>query len=178
MSIFMDAAETGADCDADLQPGESIYLYLFYVRGDGPETGACCAMRLQASSGDIVMHSFDQAPPPGERLSIGNINDGISFCNHAGEVNWCETGEDVVLFGRITVSNISEVGPFTIKVVGNPNEPGMQLAIVMCDPGCTKYGVIGGTFVFNAVCEDPEFGRAPQATDNSSWGAIKSIYRD
>lgn len=174
--ITLFAAESGSDCDADLMPGQSIDLYLFYVRGDGPEIGTCCAMRLLKSSQSIEMHSFAQAPPPGERLCIGNINDGVSFCNHAGEANWCETGKDFALLGRITVTNIFEEGPFTIKVGGNPNEPNIHLAITMCDSGCSKHAVIGGTFVFNAECENPENGQAPLGTVDSSWGAIKSIY--
>jgi hypothetical protein len=176
--ITLFASESGSDCDADLAPGQSVDLYLFYVRGNGPEIGACCAMRLLKSSQGVEMHSFTAAPPPGQRLCIGNINDGISFCNHAGEVNWCETGKDCVLLGRITVTNAFEEGPFAIRVAGNPNEYGDQLAITMCDSGCSKHAVIGGTFVFNAECENPENGQAPLATVDSSWGAIKSIYTD
>ncbi len=176
VTLFAD--ESGSDCDAVLLPGRSIYLYLFYVRGDGPEYGTCCAMRLLKSSQNIKMHFFTQAPPPGERLSIGNINDGISFCNHAGEVGWCETGKDVVLLGRITVTNIFEEGPFTIEVVGNPDEPNIHLAITLCDSGCSKHAVIGGTFVFNGTCENPENGGEPLGTQDSSWGAIKTLYTD
>jgi hypothetical protein len=175
VTLFADQA--GSDCDADLAPGQSIDLYLFYVRGDGPEIGACCAMRLLSSSPNIAMHSFSQAPPPGERLCIGNINDGISFCNHAGQGPWCETGKDVVFLGAITVMNIFEEGPFTITIVGNPDEPNIHLAITTCDSACSKHAVIGGTFVFNGTCENPEQG-APLGTHDSSWGAIKTFYTD
>lgn len=175
--VTLFASESGNDCDANLPPGQSIDLYLFYMRDAGPEIGACCAMRLLKSSSAVELHSFAQAPPPGERLCIGNINDGISFCNHAGHGLWCETGKDVVLLGAITVTNVAEEGPFTIEVVGNPNEPGIHLAITTCDD-CAKHAVIGGTFVFNGTCDDPEYGSGPVGTKDSSWGAIKAFYTD
>jgi hypothetical protein len=172
IALFADEAAT--DCDAVILPSQVVNLYLFYVRGDGPEMGNAYEFKLAKSSEGAV---FGQFVLPPNTIHIGQVEEGISVA-FVGNANAGE-GLDLMFLGTIPVVNVSETGTFTVSVVDDPNARGgpgifITLYVPMIHP---MYSVIGGTFVFNGSCSSPENPAEITSTTPSNWGAIKSLYR-
>ena len=76
--------------------------------------------------------------------------------------------------------NLSDPDKFTVSVV-QTTECALVCGIFIarCGDGHHKVNVIGGTFVFNGDCDNPDnpFG-IPVGVESSSWGAIKNLYKD
>jgi hypothetical protein len=172
--IALYADEAATDCDAVILPTQTVNLYLFYVRGDGPDMGNAYEFKLAKSSEGAV---FGQFVLPANTIHIGQVEEGISVA-FVGSGNVGE-GLDLLFLGTIPVTDISETGPFTVSVVEDPHARGgagvfITLYVPLVHP---MYRVIGGTFVFNGSCSSPENPAEITATTPSNWGAIKSLYR-
>jgi len=142
-------------CQAILPELTVKSLFLFYIRGDGPQLGQCCEFRLIKSVENIQFGMPIWNESHGFVSTLGDLESGITICYGAGDV-WCGEG-DITFLGTIPVANISDPDTFTVTVAEHPAlapEPGIH--IVICDPENPIHEVIGGTFVFNGTCESPE----------------------
>ena len=178
--IALYADETPSSCQAILPELQIIDLSLFYIRGDGPRFGKGCEFRLSKSSSGILLSSPVFSPSHGTVLTLGGLESGIAITYHGGEPNWCAADNDVFLLGTFPVLNLSDPDTFTVSVVQTTLcAPKCGIFILRCSGTDRKYNVIGGTFIFNGDCNSPEnpFG-SPVGVESSSWGAIKSLYKD
>ena len=153
------------DCDRTSTIFMTDTMQLFYVRGSGPDMGNAAEFKLELSSTNVFF-----APPPIWSnlitVTLGDVETGMSITG-AGCLG---VGEPVVYLGMIFVTNGFETGEFRVKVASHPTSiPNPGVWITLCDAGQTMYQVLGGTFVFNGTCNP--------AVEQSSWGAIKSLYR-
>lgn len=167
LALFTD--ETVSDCDAEVGQYGSVDMMLFYLRGDGPEMGKAWEFRLEKSSSDLVFgtptwHPSVYVP------TIGSLEDGISVASP----ECLGTGVDVVYLGTIPVAITGPAITYTITVVEDLNAvPDPGIFITLCEEGHPMYAVGGGEFVLNGECVPLE---VPIAVEESSWGAIKSLY--
>ncbi len=162
LSLYTDSGI--GDCDLTSGMFVTDTIQLFYVRGSGPEMGNAAQFRIEKSS-EMVLFTPDPEWTPLVNLTIGDIQSGIAITAAA----CLGSGMNIVYLGNIYVFNMTELGMFTVKVVAYPLSVPPAINITICDPGQTVYSVLGGTFVFNGTCNP--------ATEETSWGAIKSLYR-
>jgi hypothetical protein len=163
-------ADTGNHaCSVTLGIGETVGLYLMYVRGSGPYMGPAYEFKLLRSSRGLGL--LDPTWPSEIVLTIGSVATGISLTSTT-----CFPFEDYVALGTIPIMNVSDPDTFTVQVVADPGQvPQHEIVITKCDPGRSIYIVAGGTFVFNTGCNSPEDPFGVLATRESSWGAIKEL---
>jgi hypothetical protein len=138
-------------------------VYVFYVRGQGPNLGKEVDFRLQLSSPDMT---FSQTVvwSPRVKSTVGDIQTGISLRSDI----CMGMNEAVVPLGLVIIFNTSyEWITSYLSVVPHPSS-GM-ISIGECDPPETIVPVPGGVFVFNGACN--------VGVKTSSWGAIKSLYQ-
>ena len=160
LSLYTDQSIGDCDLPSALFMTDTIRLY--YVRGTGPDMGNAAEFRLELST----TNAFFAPPPVWSNLivvTLGDIESGMSITG----AQCLGVGLSVVYLGQIFVTNGFELGQFTVKVVNHPVSAG--IFITRCDPGQTIASVLGGTFVFNGTCNP--------AVEETSWGAIKSLYR-
>ena len=163
ISLYTD--ETPSDCDYDLALGLNTYLYVLYVKGDGPILGNAAQWRILISSPQIIIGTAEWRPEI--VATLGGLETGISVTASSCLGN---PAEDYTYIGRFTVINVGDVDTSTVKVVDDPTDPEKPgVYITICDPDNTKYEVLGGTFIINGTC-DP-------AVEPKSWGAIKSMFK-
>ena len=153
------------DCDRTSTIFMTDTMQFFYVRGSGPDMGNAAAFSLALSSTNVFF-----APPPVWSnlitVTLGDVESGISITGSG----CLGVGEPVVYLGMVFVTNGFETAEFTVKVVNHPTaDPFPGIWITLCEAGQPMYQVLGGTFVFNGTCNP--------AVEQSSWGAIKSLYR-
>jgi len=168
LALFSDTENH--QCQAALGTYQTGNLYLMYVRGDGPRMGNAYEFRLLKSTSMAVFMApvWPTIVPP-----LGTIEAGISIV--APE---CFPDQAYVSLGTIPIMNIADPDTFTVKVVEDPTMlPPRGVVILKCDAYGTMYYVSGGTFVFNGVCLDPLYPYGALATKETSWGAIKELYR-
>ena len=159
------------ECHTTLGAYQTGSLYLMYVRGDGPRMGQGYEFKLIKSSPDVAF--LEPSWPSNIILTLGALETGISLV--AAE---CFPNLDYVPLGEIPILNISESGTFTVTVVPDPIQiPQHAIVISKCELGAPLHVVSGGTFVFNSGCPDPLNPFGALATKETSWGAIKELYR-
>jgi hypothetical protein len=160
------------ECSTTLGAFQTGNLYLMYDRGEGPRMGRAYEFKLlRSSTGTIFL------PPtwPSNVLAdiaIGTIETGISLVSAT-----CFPDLGYVPLGTIPVMNIADPDTFTVKVVRDPTAIDQAVLILKCDLHDTIYYVSGGTFVFNAGCATPEDPFGVVAVKETTWGAIKELYR-
>lgn len=160
LSLYTNQTITDCDLPSALFLTDTIRLY--YVRGSGPDMGNAAEFRIEKSSLSVF---FAPSPTWSNLIvaTLGDIENGISI-TAAGCLG---VGEAVVYLGEIYVLNGGEFGTFTVKVVNHPVSLG--ILITRCEPLQPIHPVLGGTFIFNGTCNP--------AVEETSWGAIKSLYR-
>ncbi|MFA4948643.1 MAG: hypothetical protein WC674_09080 [Candidatus Krumholzibacteriia bacterium] len=170
-ALFADT--NNQECHSTLGVGQTGSLYLVYVRGDGPRMGQAYEFKLLKSTAGAVF-----LPPiwPSNVITeiiLGTIETGISLV--APE---CFPDQEYVPLGTIPVMNISDPDTFTVNVVPDPEQiPEHAIVFTTCEPAPSLYVVAGGMFVFNAECDTPEDPFGMLATKETTWGAIKELYR-
>jgi len=169
LALFADT--NNHECHTALGVGQIGNLNLAYVRGDGPFLGPAYEFKLlKSTSGALFMEPIW---PSEIVLIIGTIETGISLTAAA-----CFTFQDCVSLGTIPIYNLSDPDTFTVEVVPDPGQvPQHALVILKCDPQYSIYPVAGGMFVFNAGCHSPEDPFGVVSTKETTWGAIKELYR-
>jgi len=159
------------ECHTALGVGQIGNLYLAYVRGDGPFMGPAYEFKLLRSSPGVIF----LAPtwPSSIVLTIGTIETGISLTAAT-----CFPFQDYVSLGTIPIMNVSDPDTFTVEVVADPGQiPEHALVVLKCDRQYSVYPVPGGMFVFNAGCHSPQDPFGKVSTRETTWGAIKELYR-
>jgi hypothetical protein len=160
------------ECSANIGAFQTGNLYLMYDRGDGPRMGNAYEFKLLKSTPNAVF-----LPPVWPSSIIlpaifGTIEAGISLVAPD-----CFPDQAYVPLGTIPVMNIADPDTFTVKVVPDPATQPQAILIVKCDPRRSTYVLSGGTFVFNAGCISPQDPFGVVAAKETTWGAIKELYR-
>jgi hypothetical protein len=170
LALFSDTENH--QCHLNLGIGEIGNVHLMYVRGDGPRLGQGYEFKLlKSSSGsDILSPTW----PASIILTLGSIETGISLCSAE-----CFPDEDYVSLGTIPVMNVSDPDTFTVEIVPDPLQvPQHAIVITECLAGAPIYIVVpGGAFVFNGGCYSPLEPFGPLGVEETTWGAIKELYR-
>jgi hypothetical protein len=160
------------ECHTTLGAYQTGSLYLTYVRGDGPRIGAAYEFKLLKSTANAFF--LDPIWPASIVLTLGTIETGISLTTNGD----CFPDQDYLPLGTIPIMNVADPDTFTVAVVPDPQQnPLHAIVILKCLPFRPVYVVSGGTFVFNAGCPDPLNPFGALATRETSWGAIKELYR-
>lgn len=161
ISLYLD--ETITDCDAYINAFETQPVNVYYIRHHGPELGKGVEFMVLITTPDALF-----SPPPvwssAISLIIGDIQSGISMVSPT----CMGVGQDVVYLGRLSVLSLM-MSPATFYMGIMPHPATGAISITLCDANNTIASVLGGAFVFNGKCN--------VATDETSWGAIKSLYR-
>ena len=168
ISLYTD--ENIGDCDAVSNMFDIVDINLYYVRGNGPDLGEAYEFRLMCTSTSIT---FNQPTwPPTMQGTLGSLETGISVTH-----NVCiGIGLDVTWLGTIPVFNVGDGDTFTVKVVEHPEAkcpgdiPCPGIYITECPDPKPRHKCLGGSFIFNGVCNP--------AADSRSWGAIKSLFKE
>ncbi len=150
IALFTDMDRTDRDDEIELYAIQDIYL--FYLRGNGPDQLAAYEFRFLISSPDVLIMNPEWPP---EVWAAGNVNedvtavgDGVSLCTEWG------TG-DAFYLGTIPVLNYGDPDTFTISVVEPIGGPYARLQICRCEYGFPTHPVIGDMFLFNGDYESP-----------------------
>jgi hypothetical protein len=168
LALFADTYNR--DCHTTLGIGEVGTLYLMYVRDEGPRMGFAFEFRLLKSSSAVAFLTpvWPTSVPP-----LGTLETGISVTG-----SQCFPDEDYVQLGTIPIMNIADPDTFTVKVVPDQGMiPPPAVLITACAPSNPIHAVLGGTFVFNAGCDRPEDPYGVIAVKQSTWGAVKELFR-
>jgi len=140
IALFTDSTFT--DCDDEIKRYEVKDIYLFYLRGYGPDALAGYQFRFLVSSPEVLI--LNPTWPPNS-MPVGDVTECMqvvglgSFCDQWG------TG-DAFYLGTIPVANFGDMDTFTISVVDpiGPLPPDTDtLLILLCEPEFSKYPVIG-----------------------------------
>jgi hypothetical protein len=166
LGLYTDVSAT--DCDADFTPYLGYDITMMYFRSDGGPNGISSAeFKVEVPLGQIVISSF--TPSPEASVTLGDITTGlsVSFSGCTG------TGADYVLIGTINVLPFVAT-PLSIRVLAaDPSTtlPPYDPKVTECDVARTVAPVLGGWF------QAPN-GSCSVGTEESSWGAIKEMYKD
>jgi hypothetical protein len=170
LALFSDTENH--ECHMTLGTFQTGNLYLMYVRGDGPRLGQGYEFKLlKSSSGSAILQP---TWPSNILLTIGAVETGISLCSAE-----CFPAGDYVPLGTIPVMNVSDPDTFTVAVVPDPEQvPQHAIVITECKAGSPIYIALpGGAFVFNGGCYSPLAPYGPLGVEETTWGAIKELYR-
>jgi|WetSurMetagenome_2_1015567.scaffolds.fasta_scaffold22934_2 hypothetical protein len=170
LALFSDTEHH--ECHSNVGIGGIGNLYLMYVRGDGPRMGQGYEFKLlKSSAGSAILQP---SWPSSIILSLGAVETGISLV--AAE---CFPAADYVSLGTIPVLNVSDPDTFTVEIVPDPQQvPQHAIVIAECETGYPLYIALpGGAFVFNGGCYSPLNPFGPVAVKDTTWGAIKELYR-
>lgn len=166
-SIGLYTSQAATDCDAAFVPFVAQNVYLVYFRSDaGPNGITAAEFRISYPVGQL----FFGTPvwSPAVSLFFGTLEEGqaVSFSGCTG------VGQDLLYIGQVPVTLLVAV-PFQLKVETSNSivNPPFAPRVSMCDdPQRTIVGVLGGYF------SAPD-GTCNVGVEESSWGAIKGMYR-
>lgn len=167
LSLYTD--QTIQVCSGPIGSFEIDTIGLYYVRDNGPDLGNAVEFKLEFSIVDALLLGTEWNSQ--FSVFLGDVLAGIS----ATATNCIGASEPIVYIASFQIMYSGFVFPpetFTARIVPDPSplpENPAVLAITACLPGNPIYEVLGGTFVFNGSCN-------PGVTE-SSWGAIKELYR-
>ena len=166
-SIGMFTDMTGTDCDLTFSPFLSYDVFILYMKSDGGPNGIFAAQfKVELPPAGLSIQEFVKSPDVS--VTMGNVAVGISvsFSNCAG------TGMDYLLIGTISVVAFTDQAmDMKIVVAEDVVNPPFAVRVIMCDEARTKHGVLGGWFKTpNGTCN--------VGVEETSWGAIKEMYRD
>jgi hypothetical protein len=163
------------ECHTTLGAFQTGNLYLMYDRGEGPRMGPAYEFKLLKSTSNAIFLPPTWPSNIMVEIAIGTIETGISLLASGSE---CFPDQAYVPLGTIPVMNIADPDTFTVKVVPDPQQiPEHAIVILKCAPYWPIHVVSGGTFVFNAGCVTPEDPFGVVAVKETTWGAIKELYR-
>ena len=74
LALFTD--QDADACETELGIYEMKDIFLFFIRGEGPEMGKICRFRLSCSSADVAFVTPEFLP---EISTIGDVSSGISL---------------------------------------------------------------------------------------------------
>jgi hypothetical protein len=152
--------QNGSDCDLETPGGELAYLYVFAHLDSFAATGA--ELRLELPEG---MSLVGETHGPLVAASIGNLASGLALA-----LQRCAYDASLYL---VRASLWIEPGIGTAYVRAKPNPSSDFLGISGCDPDHTLHPMVGGVAVINGNCILGE----PIAVHETTWGAIKTLYR-
>jgi hypothetical protein len=164
LGLYADPNGNLDSCEMSIGIFGTDEIYLYYVKGNGPDLGLALEFMAELSTPDA---SF--SPPPEWTsqivLTIGDLSSGISLTAHT----CLGQSQPYVYLGKISVfyEGFDLDTPFTARITQHP-ETG-DITITACDANYTMYVVRGSWFVFNGPCN--------LGVSEKSWGAIKSLYR-
>ena len=168
-SIGMFTDMTGNDCDLTFSPFLSYDVFILYMKSDAGPNGIFAAQfKVELPPAGLTIQEFVKSPEVA--ITTGNIGVGIScsFSNCSG------AGVEYVLIGTITVvAFVDQAMDMKIVVAEdiNPENPPVAVRVSICDEARTMHAVLGGWFKTpNGTCN--------VGTEETSWGAIKDMYRD
>lgn len=161
-SLGLYTDQTATDCDAAVAPFTPYEITIMYFRSDGGPNGI---FALEFSIDIIGDWGFFGTPTwnPAVTLTNGDISTGIAV-----SYGDCEgAGADYAWVGTIPFTSLGATSGL-IKV--GPSTAYSQPIVAMCDEMRTLVPILGGYF------SAPE-GSCEIGTEESSWGAIKNMYR-
>lgn len=161
-SIGLYTDQTATDCDAAIAPFTPYSIFIMYFRSDGGPNGI---FALEFSIDIIGDWGFFGSPAwsPAVSITNGDIATGIAV-----SYSDCEgAGADYAWVGSIPFTSLGATSG-TIKV--GPSTAYDLPIVAMCDDMRTLAPVLGGYFTA------PD-GSCDIGTEESSWGAIKSMYK-
>ena len=164
LSLYTDASITV--CNMNIGSFETDTIRMYYVRGSGVDLGQACEFSLAASTADALFLGTEWNSQI--VLTFGDILTGISLTGS----QCLGANESVVYIGAIYVMYTGFAFPpetFTVMVKEHPTTQPPAINITQCIPGNPIVSVLGGTFVFNGSCNP--------GVKETSWGAIKSLYK-
>ncbi len=172
LSLYADPnASVNSPCNMSIGIYQTDSIYLYYVRGNGPDIGNGIEFAMVLSDPDA---SFDPLPVwrAGTQIVIyasgDSLQNGVSIVWGPGCLG---LAQPIAYLGKIFVFYGGFVDPvprFTARVIPFPWTG--NITILRCDPPeYTEAIVDGGTFVFNGSCNP--------GVESKSWGAIKALYR-
>ncbi len=163
IALFTDMSRTDRDDVIELYVIQDIYL--FYVRGNGPDRIGAYEFRFLVSSPDVLIMN-PQWPPLTN--ATGDVSTDVMVCGWG--YNLCVEWEaaDYFYLGTIPVINYGDPDTFTISVVEPVGSEFAKLQICRCDePGWPTHPVIGDMFLFNGDYEPPSVLAAEARTQNA-----------
>lgn len=165
-SLGLYTSQAGTDCDATFLPYVAQDVYMVYYRSDaGPDGIRAAEFKVEYPVGVVIL----QTPvwSPSVSVTLGTIDAGISvsFTGCTG------AGQTYLYVGRVPVMALV-AAPFMLRVgtSGAVIEEPFSPRVAICDTQATIVGVLGGFF------SAPE-GTCDTAVEDTSWGAIKGMYR-
>ncbi len=163
IALFTDMCRTDRDDEIELYEIQDIYL--FYVRGNGPDQLAVYEFRFLISSPDVRIMNPEWPPFTN---ALGDVSTDVVVCGWG--YNLCEEWEaaDYFYLGTIPVINYGDPDTFTISVVEPTGDNCGELQICRCDePSFPTHPVIGDIFLFNGEYEAPNLLGAEARTQNA-----------
>ncbi len=166
-SLGLFTAETALDCDyKPAAPIEQITLYLVYYKSDSGPNGITAFEFMLEISSNVW---FTSATWQQGFITNGAVMSGISVASQG-----CfGSGMTYAPLGNIKVflTTLDNFENQYARIVPDPGAEFPHVYISMCDEDRTMHEVLGGWFLFNE-------GACLTGTETTSWGAIKSIYRN
>lgn len=179
LALYADVEQ--GSCAKELGILETTNIHLFYVKGDGPTIGNAYEFRLVKSSEGVMFTSLSYPLSAQPCTILGDLESGTAIIRNAGTKleDLCDDSQMEIHLATISIINLSDADSFMVTVKEYPGPeypPGPRIT------GCEEYVVIydvgGGSFVFNGTCYEPLDPFGLVATENTSWGAVKSMYRE
>jgi hypothetical protein len=160
IALFTDHDHDDVDNVIELYEIRDIYLY--YVRGYGPEIIGGFQFRFLVSSQDVLVMN-PEFPP--ECMAVGDVTTCMGVVGYENLCTlWGPT--DAIYLGTIPVINYGEDGPFTISVVQPllPGDPGadVRLVVLRCEQGFPQHDVLGDLYQFNGSYDGIETPTPPR----------------
>ena len=168
-TIGLFTSDLAVDCDGTPTAYVPYTVYMVYLMSDGGPNGILgWDLRVEFSVGapDILVGVPIWAP---NTLPQGtDIEYGVSVVSDGG---YCiGLNDETVYLGHFTVMSTGIVG-FRAQVMPHTDNNDEVVYVVMCDIAHTEHVVTGGTFIF-------QDGQCNTDVEDSSWGAIKSLFKE
>jgi hypothetical protein len=157
IALFTDHDHSDSDESIALYEIKDIYLY--YMRGYGPEIIAGFQFMFLVSSPDVLIMN-PEFPP--ECWPVGDVTTCMQVVSsHLGYLCTDWGPADAIYLGTIPVINYGEDGPFTISVA-EPTGCDGRILVLRCDDGYPMHDVIGDMYQFNGTYDGIETPTPPR----------------
>ena len=143
--------------------------------------GNAYEFRLVKSSEGVLFTSLSYPLSAQPCTILGDLESGAAIIRNAGTKleDLCDDSQMEIHLATISILNLSDADSFMVTVKEYPGPqypPGPR--ITGCEEYAVIYDVAGGSFVFNGTCYEPLDPLGLVATESTSWGAVKSMYRE
>lgn len=169
-SIGLYYSQAALDCDFTLVPFSPINVYIMYFRSDGgPDGITACEFKLGSNPPGVLSLSF--TPSPEVAATTGSIITGLS----AAFENCTGTSQSYVYVGYVETM-LTEFGVPSLQIQVLASD---DLNIPPYTPRATDCGDLGNRQICGLLggwFTSPD-GTCSVANNESSWGAIKDMYR-